>query len=349
MSACPEVSIVIPAYNAAATVGAAVESVLRQSLASTQVIVVDDGSTDATAGVLACYGDDITVVRQENGGLASARSAGQAVATGEFIAWLDADDVAVPERLEVQVAVLRAEPEVVVVASDFDAFDDSGKVTPRFARAYHGSIAAPGSLGRIFGAPRVVEAAGRRWPYHSGDARRHLVFGNFMHPPTVMIRRSAIDRVGPLNGAFAISEDWLYFVELSALGHLAFIDEPLIEYRLSPGQMSRNVRTVLENNLKALEYVLARNPDLAAREADKVRRSLGHRHRSLAIHLVDFDRAAAARHLLEATRLDPFAKELPKAFFKIVTPGVALRAYRWLKSTRTASVVAMAAAFATLS
>jgi glycosyltransferase involved in cell wall biosynthesis len=333
MPSRPQISVVIPAYNAAGTVGEAVESILSQSVPAAQVIVVDDGSTDGTAGVLATYGDAIVVIRQNNRGLAGARTSGQAAATGEFIAWLDADDVALPNRLEVQVAVMRAETAVVVVASDFDAFDASGAVQPRFARSYHGAIAPDRALERIFGPPKSVVSAGQSWKYHAGDARVSLIFGNFLHPPTVMIRRSATQKVGPMIGSFPISEDWLYFVELSGVGHLAFIDEPLIRYRQSPDQMSRDAGTVMRNNLRALEYVLARNPEVAKSERGRVTRALGHRHRSLAIQLADEDRAAAALHILRALRYDPAAPGIVKALVKLATPSVALRLYRRLKAT----------------
>lgn len=328
MSSRAQVSVVIPAYNAEATVGAAVESALAQSLPPAEVIVVDDGSTDDTARVLASFGDHIRVVRQENQGLAGARTTGHAVARGEFIAWLDADDMALPFRLEVQAALLAAEPTVVVVASDFDALDRSGATIPRFARSYHGSISGHGALERIFGARKDLEVGDQRWAFYSGDARRSLIFGNFLHPPTVMMRRTAVERAGALNASFPISEDWLYFVELSALGHVAFIDEPLIVYRQSEGQMSQKATTVMKNNLRALEFVLARNPEIAAAEPQAARRALGHRHRSLAAQLADEERGAAFRHLLWAVRYDPTAPSLLKAAAKVATPGFLLRAYR---------------------
>jgi glycosyltransferase involved in cell wall biosynthesis len=105
-----KISVVIPCYNAAAYVGEAVRSVLTQTLPPHEVIVIDDGSTDASATVLSEFGSSVTLVRQTNQGVAAAVNLGVSKARGEAIAFLDADDVWLPDKLERQVAVLMAEP-----------------------------------------------------------------------------------------------------------------------------------------------------------------------------------------------------------------------------------------------
>ncbi|MBK8993570.1 MAG: glycosyltransferase family 2 protein, partial [Gammaproteobacteria bacterium] len=104
------VSVVIPAYNAAAFIERAVDSVLTQSYRSREVLVVNDGSTDRTGEVLARYGSAIRVIDQPNGGLSSARNRGIREARGEFVALLDADDRWLPEKLERQVQAMVADP-----------------------------------------------------------------------------------------------------------------------------------------------------------------------------------------------------------------------------------------------
>ena len=105
------ISVVIPTYNNANFIGAAVESVLRQSVKPTEIIVVDDGSTDATNEVLKRYLDSVQYVRQPNSGPAVARNRGIA-AQGDLVAFLDADETGVPDKLEAQLKCLEAQPNV---------------------------------------------------------------------------------------------------------------------------------------------------------------------------------------------------------------------------------------------
>ncbi len=104
--ATPRISVIIPAYNAEAYLAEAIESVLRQGHPDLEVLVVNDGSTDRTADILAGFGDRITVVTQENGGLSNARNVGIAHATGDVIGFLDADDVWPDDHVSAQLPFL---------------------------------------------------------------------------------------------------------------------------------------------------------------------------------------------------------------------------------------------------
>jgi glycosyltransferase involved in cell wall biosynthesis len=113
------VSVVIPAYKAARTIGPALDSVLAQTTPPYEIVVVDDGSPDDTAAAVAPYLGRVRYVRKDNGGAASARNRGLDETTGEVIALLDADDLWEPTKLERQLAVLTAHPEVGLVAGRF--------------------------------------------------------------------------------------------------------------------------------------------------------------------------------------------------------------------------------------
>jgi glycosyltransferase involved in cell wall biosynthesis len=108
----PVVSVVMPAYNVAWCIGRAVDSVLAQDFRSRELIVIDDGSTDDTAKVLARYGDAIAVIHQENRGMSAARNAGILAARGEYIAFLDSDDWWLPGKLTRQVELMASHPEI---------------------------------------------------------------------------------------------------------------------------------------------------------------------------------------------------------------------------------------------
>jgi glycosyltransferase involved in cell wall biosynthesis len=112
------VSVVIPAYNAERWVGAAVRSVLAQTYANFEVLVVDDGSKDGTAVVAEAFGGPVRCIRQKNGGVSRARNHGAAQARGEFLAFLDADDDWLPAKLGTQVRRLLDRPELVASFMD---------------------------------------------------------------------------------------------------------------------------------------------------------------------------------------------------------------------------------------
>jgi len=123
------VSVIIPAYNRANIVRETVDSVLRQTYAQFEVIVVDDGSTDNTREVLATYRDPrVRYFYKTNGGLSSARNFGLSAATGEYIAFLDSDDVWRPWKLSAQVEIFRRHSDVGMSWSDMSSFTDDGTI-----------------------------------------------------------------------------------------------------------------------------------------------------------------------------------------------------------------------------
>lgn len=124
LGARTRVSVVVPAYNAAATLDETLSSLLSQTRRPDEIIVVDDGSSDNTAQLLRGYGPAITVVTKANGGLASARNVGCRAATGDYVAFLDADDLAVPHRIELQASCLDSDPEIALCFSEFSALGD---------------------------------------------------------------------------------------------------------------------------------------------------------------------------------------------------------------------------------
>jgi glycosyltransferase involved in cell wall biosynthesis len=167
----PRVSVIIPTYNRAGLIRAAIESVQAQTYRDFEIIVTDDGSTDATAEIVAWLGDTIIYVPLPHRGQpAATRNGGLRVARGEFVAFLDSDDVFFPHKLALQVAALEGCPEVGMVYSDGCFFrDDPGQPTGRVQDGL---------------------------PTPSGDIFADLLRGNMLAPPVVLIRRSCLDLVG---------------------------------------------------------------------------------------------------------------------------------------------------------
>src|SRR5439155_16224962 len=199
------VSVVIPAYRAAATIRRAIDSVLAQTHPAAQIIVVDDGSPDDTAAVVEqTYGDKIILIRQANGKTAKARNTGLDRATGDFIAFLDADDYWEPQKLQRQLAVFEKHPQVQLVAG---AWYEERPGEPRY-------LDSRASAGAEF--DRVI--VGKESPAFS--------IGVKIWTGTLLVRREAIQNQRFESG-LEPAEDRDLWVRLVADRAVFLISEPL--------------------------------------------------------------------------------------------------------------------------
>jgi len=331
----PLVTVAIPAHNAAGTVTEAVRSILTQTYLPIEVVVVDDGSTDGTWEVLQSFGTAIRAIRQENQGIAAARNAGLRAANGDLIALMDADDVSEPERLAVQVACLQALPDLVLCCSEFSAFDANGPVSERHAAEYYdrlhprnGGIEArfpdEASL-RGTGAVAADEALRIRW----GSVYEDLALGNFVHPPTVLFRRSVLDTAGWFDPTIRIMCEWDWLVRVARIGPIGCVDRPLLRYRLSAAQVSFSEAAPLDSAHVA-EKILARDPELRARHRKEARALLGHLYMDAAGAGIDgHHRATAARLLAKSVfRYGNLSPQAARVLAKILLPGAAIELLR---------------------
>lgn len=240
----PVVSVVIPAYNAAAHLPETIDSVLSQTLSSFEAIVVDDGSTDDTAAIAAAAAlrdRRVRFVRRANGGVGTARNTGIQLARGEFIAPLDADDLWAPRKLEKQVARLEhAGPKAGLVYCWSRNIDRSGRVI---------SWAHPCRI--------------------EGRASPALLIGNFPGNASVpLFRTSAVQSVGlyltrdEQNGAQGC-EDWDLNLRVAENFELRCVPDYLVSYRRSPCAMSVSVHSMLGSYEATIRRALRRNPQLS--------------------------------------------------------------------------------------
>jgi hypothetical protein len=202
----PLVSVVVTAYNVGRFVERCLESALVQDYANIEIVVVDDGSTDDTAEVLARFADRVQVVTQPNGGVQRATSAGLAQANGDYIAFLDGDDTWPSDRIRRMVEFLEARPEVGLVHGDMTVIDESDRVV-------HPSF---------FESSQIVR--------HAGDVYAKIVVANFASGGASMVRGSLKSRFAPIPDTFPW-QDWWISLRVAEVAEVAQIDGTLNNYR----------------------------------------------------------------------------------------------------------------------
>jgi glycosyltransferase involved in cell wall biosynthesis len=234
------VSVVIPTYNRADILRAAIDSVLAQSYSNLEVVVVDDGSSDSTRQTVESYGAPVRYVYQPNAGVSAARNLGFSHARGEFIALLDSDDQFLPWKLEAQVCVLRANPPVGMVWTDMTAVNERGEVLEQnYLRTFYDAheLARIEEVFELAGplrdlcpsAPRVLSGC----PIYRGDIFSQMLLGNLVHTSTVLLRRERLREVVGFDvGLKHSGEDYEFHLRTCSHGPVAFIDASSLLYRV---------------------------------------------------------------------------------------------------------------------
>jgi hypothetical protein len=240
----PSISVVVPAYEAAATVAEAVESVVDQSPPPHEVIVSDDGSGDDIEAALAQFGDRITLLRSPHRGVAAARNAGWRAASGDFILYADADDIILPGKIAALQLLGRERPDLDLLATDM-YFDHDGQRAGRFGKVN---------------------------PFPLTGQRATVLERCFVIQPA--IRRSRLQEVGGFDECFQSAEDWDCIMRLVLGGSVAgLFDVPLAVYRIHSGSLSGARLRSLDDRVRLLNKAAA-NPDLRPQERSTLEHSL---------------------------------------------------------------------------
>jgi len=243
----PVVSVLMPCYNAAGHLHTALESLVGQTLTDFEIVAVNDGSTDETGEILAQWARRdrrVRILDQAHGGIIAALNAGLAVCQAEYVARMDTDDYAYPERLARQVAFLEAQREVAVVGCLVEGFP-KGEVREGF-KIYMDWLNALTT---------------------DNDIRREIFVESPLPHPSVIFRRSWVERVGAYQER-GWPEDYDLWLRLHQAGaRFAKVPEMLFAWREHPERLTRtDARYSLENFIRAKAYYLARGP-LEKREA----------------------------------------------------------------------------------
>ena len=225
----PTVSVVIPAFNASPYLREALESVMAQTYQDFEIILIDDGSTDDTAEIAADYRPLLRYFHQENAGPAKARNRGIAEAKGKFVAFLDADDVWLPEKLEKQVRRFRAEPDLGLVTTGHQAFE----------------------VGRI----HPPEKDKRKLLFEGGNVAKAIFVHSNVATPSVMVPRAVLDEIGGFEEEIHIGEDDNLWIRIAASYPVALVDEVLVRCRLRHDSLTRDGERFFEDVRKNILWL----------------------------------------------------------------------------------------------
>lgn len=247
----PAVSVIVPTWNRVRLLGTAIESVLAQSFRDFEVVIVDDGSNDATESLAGRYRESdarVRYVRQEHRGISAAMNTGIRESRGRYIARIDSDDQWLPDLLETEVAILEARPEIgLVYAKGQWATSDLTPLTDAIGHAMH----FPGST--------------------KNDTLRSMLWGDPTCNITVVVRRECFDRAGLFDESLTASEDWDMWLRTAVYYRFFFVDRVLSLVRGHDGSMtgaqSESFAAFLGLRGKVLDKFFARDdlaPEIAA-------------------------------------------------------------------------------------
>ena len=249
-----KVSVIIPNYNYARFIGEAIESVLAQTYQPLEIIVVDDGSTDDSIKVIESFGDKVKLIRQENGGVGKARNTGARNSNGDFLAFLDADDIWLPEKIEKQIAKFDVDTEIGLVHCGMREFNSvTGELIKIHLEGGEGWVATDLLLNEK---PVVVGPGG-----------------------SIVVKRKVYEDVGGFDENLKNGEDWEFCYRVARKCKIGFVAEILVNYR------NHNVNA--HSNIPQMEHstLIAWNKSFDTNDKNILRlrrRSFGNLHKILA-------------------------------------------------------------------
>ncbi|MEQ1654301.1 MAG: glycosyltransferase [Nitrospira sp.] len=282
----PRVSVVIPTFNCAAFLGRALGSALEQTYKDFEVIVVDDGSTDGTKEVVGRFEGQVAYYYQQNQGLSAARNVTLSKANGELFAYLDADDMWSPQKLEKQVAFLDAHPECGFVHSDVAVMDDDDRFLYR-------------SFNR---------ETGREVP--QGACVKDLLRRCHVQILSVLERRECTANVGGFDERLLVAQDYFRWIMIASYGwQVGYVEESLAMYRWRKGSLLSNPRRLVEDEERICRILLG-DQEFRTRVGEEAAVILSNRFYAIAKELAYLDRKGG-RNQSARGRIAELIKEWP--------------------------------------
>ncbi len=293
------ISVIIPTYNRADLLMAALESIFAQTRQPSEIIVIDDGSTDRTFEVVACLGSQVRYFRQENTGVASARNLGLQKASGEIVCWLDSDDLWEPNFLMSMVSELEKRPGLDGLYCGFYYIDGDGN--------------------RLRSVSRVVP---------DEELADLLVESNFIVTPGLVVRKSCYDAVGLFDTNLTIGEDADMWWRLARRFNITGIATHLVSIRIHDQNSLGNSSTFIESILKLTEKHYGKDRGALSEWTDDKRHAYAFAYRTAAFRAVEADNPDLGwQYLARAVSIMPILLARVDTFYELAL-GNQPRGYR---------------------
>ena len=240
----PTVSVIIHTYNNEKFIVETVESVLNQTYKDYEIIIVDDGSEDGTRDALMPYMQKIRYHYKENGGIASAKNAGINLSEAEFVAFLDHDDLWVPDKLQLQMECFNENHQVGLVYAKYTSFRDGKELRTKPEKGYSG------------------------WIF------KELLAKSFIQTSTVVVKKECLNAVGPYDESFSLGDEYDMFLRISKKFQCGFVDKGLTRYRVHDTNASNNDFLFDNENLGVYKKVYNNFMDLDGEEKRILRKRI---------------------------------------------------------------------------
>ena len=277
----PTLSVIIHTYNNEKFIAETVESVLNQTYKDYEIIVVDDGSVDGTRDALIPYMQKIRYHYKENGGIASAKNAGIGLSETEFVAFLDHDDLWVPDKLKIQMECFNENPQAGLVYAKYTSFRDGKELRTKPEKGYSG------------------------WIF------KELLSKSFIQTSTVVVKRECLDAVGPYDETFSLGDEYDMFLRISKKFQCGFIDKGLTRYRVHDTNASNNDFLFDNENLGVYKKIYNNFTDLDGVEKKILRKRIARYSMKVAEGLYSQGKLEESKeYQKEANNFLPFYKRI---------------------------------------
>ena len=278
---------------------------LAQTYKNLEIVVIDDGSTDDTESVARSFGDRVWYFKQENQGAGAARNAGIKSSRGEYIAFLDADDLWCAEKLDEQVPLLERDPDLGLVYSDW-------------------AVVSRDTV--------VEESYLRKVPPASGYVFDELVQRGFILTSGVVVRRACLDDVGDFDNSLSIAQDYDLWLRICYRWKVALVEKPLVTKRSWDGSLSSNLEKTAIERITLLEKTLDNFANMPDRSRRIVQRQLAQNYWDVGYYYFDqFLFQEARQHFLASLRRDWLNGRALRYLAATFLPARAARTARGIK------------------